>query len=123
MMSEARKRIAVTGGHGKIGKTLEPYIREHGYEVFVIDRDGPLDPEEAMMKADLEDFGETLDALSSTGKGTYARAELGPFDAVVHLASIPHPRMIRDAAEFHTNMMATYNVFEAARRLGIKNVV
>jgi uronate dehydrogenase len=42
-------------------------------------------------------------------------------DAVIHLAAIP------DEADFHsildTNMMPTYNIFEAARRCGVKRVL
>lgn len=117
------KRIAVTGGHGKIGLVLVPYLKSKGYEVFVIDNDEPLSDDENFMKADLEDFGQTLDALSSIGNDVYARAEKKAFDAVVHLASIPHPRMIPDSDEFRLNMMATYNVFEAAKRLGIKDII
>lgn len=117
------KRIAVTGGHGKVGKVLVPYLKDKGYDVFVIDRDAPSDPDELAIVADLTDFGQTLDALSSVGEDTYARAEPGAFDVVVHLASIPHPRMLPDSDEFRLNMMATYNVFEAARRLGIKDIV
>ncbi|UQY33983.1 NAD(P)-dependent oxidoreductase [Pseudomonas fulva] len=122
-MSKPIKRVAVTGGHGKVGAVLVPYLRERGYDVFVIDKDGPLDPDEAMMTADLEDFGQTLDALSSVGNDVYARAEPQAFDAVVHLASMPHPRMIPDSDEFRVNMITTYNVFESCRRLGIKNIV
>ena len=120
---ERGKRIAVTGGHGKVGKTLVPYLKDKNYEVFVIDRDPPSDPNELAMVADLTDFGQALDALSSAGEDTNARAEPGAFDVVVHLASIPHPRMLPDSDEFRLNMMATYNVFEAARRLGIKDIV
>ncbi|MBH5371122.1 NAD-dependent epimerase/dehydratase family protein [Bradyrhizobium glycinis] len=63
-MTKSNKRVAVTGGHGKIGKTLVPYLRERGYNVFTIDRDGPESLEEPMMVADLTDFGQALDALS-----------------------------------------------------------
>jgi nucleoside-diphosphate-sugar epimerase len=122
-MAGNSKRIAVTGAHGKVGKTLVPYLKDKGYEVFGIDRDPPSDPNELAMVADLTDFGQALDALSSAGEDTYARAEPEAFDVVVHLASIPHPRMLPDSDEFRLNMMATYNVFEAARRLGIKDIV
>lgn len=122
-MAKSVKRVAVTGGHGKVGQVLIPYLRKQGHEVFVIDQDGPSDPDELMMKADLEDFGQTMDALSSVGEDVYARAEVNSFDAVIHLASMPHPRMVPDSNEFRLNLMATYNVFEAARRLGIKDII
>lgn len=122
-MAGGKKRIAVTGGHGKIGNVLVPYLRDLGHDVFVIDLDEPKSLDEPMMVADLTDFGQALDALSSIGKDVYARAEPKAFDVIVHLASMPHPRMVPDSEELRLNMMATYNVFEAARRLGIKNVV
>ncbi|GGJ94768.1 NAD-dependent epimerase/dehydratase family protein [Pseudomonas matsuisoli] len=122
-MSQSIKRVAVTGGHGKVGKRLVPYLKKCGHDVFVIDRDSPLDLEEPMMQVDLEDFGQTLDALSSVGKDVYGRPEPKAFDAVIHLASMPHPRMIPDSDEFRVNMVTTYNVFEAARRLGIKDII
>lgn len=118
-----RMRIAVTGGHGKIGKILVPYLESKGYDVFVIDRDEALSLDENYMKADLANFGETLDALSSKDKDVYAHADREAFDVIVHLSSMPHPRMVPDSDEFRLNMMVTYNVFEAARRLGIKNIV
>jgi nucleoside-diphosphate-sugar epimerase len=45
------------------------------------------------------------------------------FDAIVHLAAIPAPGLVPDAATFEHNMLSTYNVFQAARRAGIKKVV
>jgi len=42
---------------------------------------------------------------------------------VVHLGAVPAPGIIPDAATFENNMLATYNVFQAARRAGIKKVV
>ena len=42
---------------------------------------------------------------------------------MVHLAAIPAPGLVPNAEVFRANTLSTYNVFEAARRLGIKNVV
>src|ERR1700688_3809712 len=44
-------------------------------------------------------------------------------DALVHLAAIPAPGLVPNHVVFRTNTMTTYNVFAAARRLGIRNVV
>lgn len=121
-MDKSAKRVAVTGGLGKVGSVLVPYLKAQGHQVFVIDCKPQADAQD-FMQADLEDFGQALDALSSVGKDTYARPEPQAFDVVVHLASMPHPRMIPDSDEFRRNMLVTYNVFEAARRLGIKNIV
>jgi len=44
-------------------------------------------------------------------------------DAIVHLAAIPAPGIVSDVATFHNNMLSTFNVFQAARRLGITRIV
>jgi UDP-glucose 4-epimerase len=41
----------------------------------------------------------------------------------VHLAAIPAPGILSDVATFQNNITVTYNVFQAARRAGIHNVV
>ena len=41
----------------------------------------------------------------------------------MHLAAIPAPGILSDVATFHNNIRVTYNVFQAARRAGIRNVV
>jgi nucleoside-diphosphate-sugar epimerase len=42
---------------------------------------------------------------------------------VVHLAAIPAPGQATNHVTFTVNTVSTYNIFEAARQLGIKNVV
>jgi UDP-glucose 4-epimerase len=117
-----KKRVAVTGGTGKLGKVCVQDLLAHGYDVFVIDT---VAPEKGIpgIIADLSDFGQTLDALSSTGKEIHAGVAGDAFDAVVHLAAFPTPRQYPDAHLFQNNIMGTYNVFEASRRLGIRNVI
>ncbi len=123
-MAENSKRIAVTGGHGKVGTTLVPYLKDKGYEVFIIDRDAPTDPNELAMVAGPDRLrpGTRRPVVRRRGHLRPRRTHKA-FDVVVHLASIPHPRMLPDSDEFRLNMMATYNVFEAARRLAIKDIV
>lgn len=118
-----KKRIAITGASGKIGRVTVEWLEKAGYDLFLIDKKEPVTDAHPAMIADLEDFGATLDALSSVGEDVYSRPEPAAFDAVVHLASIPHPRMIPDSDEFRNNMLVTFNVFEASRRLGIKNII
>ena len=118
----ARRRVLVTGGAGKLGKVCVQDLLAHGYDVFVADT-VPAAKDVPHMVVDLADFGQTLDALSSVGKEIYAGVKNQAFDAVVHLAAIPAPRQYPDAHTFQNNLMGTYNIFEAARRLGIRNVV
>ena len=42
---------------------------------------------------------------------------------VVHLAAIPAPGQATNHVTFAVNTVSTYNIFEAARQLGIRNVV
>ena len=107
-------RIAVTGGSGKLGRHVVRRLTEDGHQVLNLDRAGDgarLDPRGP--------------ARLRPGPGCAA----GPgrqapgFDAVVHLGAIPAPGILPDAATFENNMLSTYNVFQAARRAGIKKVV
>jgi nucleoside-diphosphate-sugar epimerase len=118
----AKKRVAVTGGTGKLGKVCVQDLLAHGYDVFVVDT---VAPEKGIpgIIADLSDFGQTLDAFSSVGHEIHAGVGTDAFDAIVHLAAFPTPRQYPDAHLFQNNIMGTYNVFEAARRLGIHNVI
>ncbi|GAA4494564.1 NAD(P)-dependent oxidoreductase [Hymenobacter ginsengisoli] len=118
----AKKRVAVTGGTGKLGKACVKDLLAHGYDVFVIDTVAPEKGIPSII-ADLSDFGQTLDAFSSVGHEIHAGVGTNAFDAIVHLAAFPTPRQYPDAHLFQNNIMGTYNVFEAARRLGIHNVI
>jgi nucleoside-diphosphate-sugar epimerase len=110
-------RVIVTGGSGKLGRACVTDLREHGYEVINIDLAPPREALCPFVEADLTDFGEAMEALTgvdSRHKGA---------DAVVHLAAIPAPGRKPNAVIFRTNMLSTYNVFEAARRARIRNIV
>lgn len=117
----ARPRILVTGGAGKLGKVCVADLLAHNYDVFVVDT-VPVEGVPGII-ADLADFGQTLDALSSVGQEIYAGVAPQAFTAIVHLAAFPTPRQYPDAHLFQNNLMGTYNVFEAARRLGIHQVI
>jgi nucleoside-diphosphate-sugar epimerase len=137
----AKKNILVTGGSGRLGNYVCPYLKEQGYNVASFDR-FPSPPDSPNAKAgipfvqgDLTNLGDCLRAM------TFAQA-----NAVVHLAAIAHnvdlnppfdPRYanpkITDGARFMQSMpenatmeidtMGTFYVYDAARRLGIKTVV
>ena len=48
---------------------------------------------------------------------------LPSFDAVIHLAAIPRVLIRPDNETFRINTMGTYNVIEAATKLGIKKII
>lgn len=110
-------RVVVTGGSGKLGRACVRDLRAHGYDVTNVDVVPGEGPREATVIADLTDFGQTLEVLSAVDD-RYAAV-----DAVVHLAAIPAPGLAPNHEIFRVNTVSTYNVFEAARRSGIRNVV
>ena len=107
-------RIAVTGGNGKLGTATVGVLREAGHEVIVLDAAGA--DRSAFTRVDLTDLGQTMDALAGIDERN------GGLDAVAHLAAIPAPGILSDAGTFHHNLTATFNVFQACRRLGIRRI-
>ena len=110
-------KVIVTGGSGKLGRAVLKDLVANGYQVLNLDQTMPREPICPTVRIDLRDFGEVVAALSGVDE------HKGPFDAVVHLAAIPAPGLFANARTFANNVPATYNVFEAARVAGIKNVV
>jgi nucleoside-diphosphate-sugar epimerase len=109
--------IVVTGASGKTGRAVVQDLIASGRSVRAVDVAGvPGDRGELadlgspLLRADLEDFGETVDAL------------LGA-EAVVHLAAIPAPGFFTDARTLSTNTTMNTNVFLAAAKLGVRRVV
>jgi UDP-glucose 4-epimerase len=107
-------RIAVTGGSGKLGRSVVTGLREAGHEVTNLDVAGVKGE---FTRVDFTDYGQAIDAIF----GVNDRHD--GFDALVHLAAIPAPGIMSDIATFQNNMNSTFNVFQAARRAGIKNIV
>ena len=110
-------RVVVTGGSGKLGRAVVDDLLEHRYEVINIDAAPPREPKCPFTRVDLTDHGQTLEALIAVDD------RYSGVDAVVHLAAIPAPGITPNSATFANNMLCTYNVFNAARVAGIKNVV
>ena len=114
-LEEFQMKIAITGGSGKLGKSVLQYLRVEGHDVINLDRVGERGV--GMVQVDLQNYGQVIDViLGLDGQHT-------GFDAIVHLGAIPAPGLIPDAATFHNNMLASYNVFQAARRANIKRIV
>jgi nucleoside-diphosphate-sugar epimerase len=104
-------RIVITGARGRLGRYAAEFARGQGAEVLGVDlpsaQHGAAVP---ALNADLTDLGQTYDALYGA-------------DAVIHLAAIPAQRIYPSAHTFLTNVGTTWNVFEAAARLGVPRVV
>jgi nucleoside-diphosphate-sugar epimerase len=105
-------RVVVTGGAGRIGRVLSAELLKHGHVVTVFDAAPPsAAPEGVTYKmGDCGNLGEVYDVLRG-------------HDAVIHLAAIPSNRYHPYPTVFSTNVVATYNVGEAAGRLGLEKIV
>ena len=121
----AAKRIIFTGGTGKAGRHAVPHLLAKGYEVLNVDLK-PLDhPGVNTLIADMTDSGQVFNALTTHfgfdgfEKG---RPPSAP-DAIVHFAAIPRVLIEPDNKTFGLNVMSTYNVIEAAMKLGVRKVV
>ncbi len=119
------KRIVFTGGAGKAGRHAVPHLLAKGYQILNVD----LKPLELKgvntLIADLTDSGEAFNALSTHFgfDGFEAGKPPSAPDAVVHFAAIPRVLIEPDNKTYAVNVLSTYNVIEAAMKLGVRKVV
>lgn len=111
-------KVLVTGGSGKLGRAVLKDLVTNGYQVLNVDQQLPRDPICPSVRIDLTDFGQVAAAIMGG-----IDEKRGPFDAVVHLAAIPAPGLFANSRTVANNVPLSYNVFEACRLAGIKNVV
>ncbi|GAB4049026.1 NAD-dependent epimerase/dehydratase family protein [Spirosoma litoris] len=120
-----KKRIFFTGGSGKAGKHVIPYLIDQGHTVLNVDL-MPLDhPGVNNIVADITDSGQMFNALSSYASLDELESGTGvpKFDAVVHFAAVPRILLKSDNETFRVNTIGTYNVIEAAVKLGIRKII
>src|SRR5689334_20697910 len=104
-------RVLVTGARGKVGAATTRALRAAGHDVTATDVgrgifERPEAGEPAYLQADLTQAGDAF-------------AVVRGMEAVVHAAAIPDPTHNTPATVFQNNIMATFNVLEAAVRLGV----
>lgn len=119
------KRIMFTGGSGKAGRHVVQYLVDQGYQVLNLDT-RPLDnPKVRTLITDITDSGQVFNALSSyMGLHEFDPSlRPQPVDALVHFAAIPRIMITPDNELFRINALGTYNVIEAAVKLGIRKIV
>jgi nucleoside-diphosphate-sugar epimerase len=117
-------RIFFTGGSGKAGRHVAPYLAEQGHQVTNADIVPLGHPAITDLRIDLTDAGETYSALA--GLATFDELDLPSqpsYDAVVHFAAVPAILRTSDATTYATNVLSTFNVLEAATRLGVRKIV
>lgn len=101
----------MTGASGLAGRAVVRDLLEHGYDVVSTDiAVTRADRDAGMLRADLTDFGQAVEALSGA-------------DAVVHLANIPAPGLYPPAVTFNANTTMNFNVFSAAATVRLSRVV
>lgn len=117
--------IIVTGGSGKLGRVVVSHLMEEGFAVASIDlarppgfSNPPKPGDVNFSRVDITDFGQVMAAFSGINERIG-----GKIEGIVHLGAIASPGEAPDHVIFDVNMKSTYNVFEAARRLGIRNIV
>ena len=108
-------RILVTGARGKVGAALLPVLLDAGHEVTALDLgppvfEAPVPGAPRYLQADLTDAGDAFAAVRD-------------HDAVIHAAAIPEPTRNPPHRVFANNLMATFNVIEAAVRFRVPRVV
>ena len=127
------KRIVFTGGSGKAGRHVIPYLLSKGHKVLNLDLaplPSPLDNDVYTLKTDLTDPGQVFSALTSnfsltdyTNPRHSANQPVPPVDAVIHFAAQARNLLVPDTECFKANVLSTYNVLEAACKLGIPKVI
>ena len=108
-------KVVITGAHGKVGRAATRAMLTAGHEVVAVDLTRP-----SFERADAGTAHYQMADLSDAGE---AFAVIRGADAVVHAAAIPEPTANAAHVVFHTNLMATFNVLEAAVRFGVQRFV
>lgn len=113
----------VTGGAGFIGSNIVDLLIKKGHKVIVVDDLSTGKKENVNEKATLilQDIAEpnaetTIDKLTHLFKGA---------KTVFHVAALPRvePSIIDPTLSHKINIDGTYNVFWAAKKAGVKNIV
>jgi nucleoside-diphosphate-sugar epimerase len=108
--------VAVTGSSGKLGKAVVTHLHDQGWDVVALDRVASR-ADVVSTVVELTDFGQAVEALSAVDD------RHNGVDALVHLAAIPAPGLRANAATFANNITASYNVYSAALRAGVRKIV
>lgn len=109
--------IVVTGGSGKLGGAVVERLLASGHQVTNVDVRPAPGSGARFLRVDLTDYGQVVEALTGIDDAYDA------VDAVVHLAAVPAPGLIPNAATFANNVPSTFHVFQAAKLAGIRKVV
>ncbi|MDG1338826.1 MAG: NAD(P)-dependent oxidoreductase [Paracoccaceae bacterium] len=117
-------RILFTGGCGKAGRHVVAGLRAAGHRVLNVDLAEPQEARGDFVKVDLTESGQVFNAMSMRANFDELDLPEHPtFDAVVHFAAVARINLVPDNELFRVNTLSTYNVLEAATKLGINKVI
>jgi nucleoside-diphosphate-sugar epimerase len=118
-------RVRFTGGSGKAGRHVVAYLAAAGHKVLNIDKVPLRAPGVMDLVADITDAGQMFSVMAGYAGGDELDDGKGQrvFDAVVHFAAIPALMLASDVETYRVNVMGTYNVLEAAVKMGIRKVI
>jgi nucleoside-diphosphate-sugar epimerase len=119
------QRILFTGGSGKAGRHVLPWLVNRGYAVLNFDLKPSEHAQIPTLVGDMTDAGQVFNAMTMHfGFGGFSEGNPpAPVDAVVHFAAIPRVLLQPDNETFRVNVMGTYNIIECAMKLGIRKVI
>ncbi len=119
------KRVVFTGGTGKAGRHALPHLKSKGYDLLNVDLTPSEHSDIKTLITDLTDSGQAFNALTTHfGFDHFDNGKPpSPPDAVVHFAAIPRVLIEPDNETFRVNTISTYNVIEAAAKLGVRKIV
>jgi len=119
------KRVVFTGGTGKAGRHALPHLKSKGYDLLNVDLTPSEHSDIKTLIADLTDSGQAFNALTTHFgfDGFEGGKPPSPPDAVVHFAAIPRVLIEPDNETFRVNAISTYNVIEAAAKLGVRKII
>ena len=100
-------RVLITGGNGKMGRCIAEGLREAGHEVFSTSR--TANEELGVKHMDVRDFESCVKAMRG-------------IDTVIHMAFYMKNDSFKEEI-VPTNIVGTWNVYEAARLNGVGRVI
>lgn len=121
-MSSPPLKVHVTGVYGLIGHLVYGHLaaQSGAYDVYGSGR-RPLSSERTDAQS-VRRLPATHFALADLSDAEAVQAALEGMEAVLHIGAVPDPGASFDAV-LQSNVIGTYNVLEACRRLGITRLV
>jgi UDP-glucose 4-epimerase len=102
-------KVLVTGGSGNVGRAVVAELAR-AHEVTVLDLKPPAERRQRFVECSVLDLARLTRAMRG-------------FEAVVHMAAIPHPLTDPPQRVFRVNVMGTFNALEASVRAGVRRFV